>query len=89
MTVLGDAAEPSGTVATRLNDAETAALIDAVSAAAEKVRRSSGALAEFMAVWGDRPPEAEEHDAVLGAARKLWALLGDDVVGLEIRVVRR
>ena len=88
--MIGDAAEPSGTIAARFTDAETAALIDALANAADKARTPTrSALADLMALSGDRPPGAEERDAVLGAARKLWSLLADDVVGLEIRVVRR
>lgn len=88
MVEIGDAAEPSGTVATRLSDAETAALIDALAAAVTRVC-ATPSQAAGLSMFAARPAAAEENDAVLGAARKVWALLGDDVTGVEIRSVRR
>lgn len=86
--MIGDAAEPSGTVAVRLTDGEAAALSDALAAAAEKTRQPN-ALLDLEVAVGCLPPEIVEHALIRSAARKVWALLDDDVVGLEIRAVRR
>jgi hypothetical protein len=67
-----DDGEPTGAIVQRLTEDETAALIDGLSIAEGRLRRSD--------------PEAGR--AFNAVARKVCSLIGNDVCGLEIHVVR-
>lgn len=86
--IVGDDAEPTGAIAVRLDDAEAAAVLDALDRAVRAVCREQS-NADFHALFGDRPDGAQEADAILAAARKIGSLLAPDVRGgLEIRARR-
>jgi hypothetical protein len=67
-----DDAEPTGAIVQRLTDDETAALIDGLSIAERRL-------------WQIDPEAGRAFSSV---SRKVCSLIGDDVRGLELRVVR-
>ncbi|MFF5265365.1 hypothetical protein ACFY4C_41325 [Actinomadura viridis] len=85
---IADDTEPSGTIAVRFSDNEVAAVLDAVNAAVDAARAANPSTAG-LALFGERTADAEEVDALMAASRKLSALIGEDVIGLEIRTVTR
>lgn len=67
-----DDAEPTGAIIQRLTDEETAALINGLSVAEGRM-------------WQIDPEDGRAFAAV---ARKVCSLIGNEVRGLELRVVR-